>query len=135
MPGARSLLMVLLAVVALNAVGGAWYGLAGADDVPRAWLDGSPFDTYTVPSLYLGVVVGGSHLLAFVAHARHHRHAAAASYAAGTILATWILAQLAIIGYVSMLQPVMLAIAALILVSTRLYVAPLGGSHTRDSSQ
>src|SRR3954453_17489242 len=30
------------AVTALNAVGGAWYGLSGAPAVPREWLQGSP---------------------------------------------------------------------------------------------
>ena len=46
-------LFLLEAFVALNAVGGALYGLLGADRVPRAWLEGSPFDSYVVPSLVL----------------------------------------------------------------------------------
>lgn len=52
--GARSVrraLVALEAVVALNAVGGGIYGLAGAKNVPREWLAGSPFHSYTIPSL------------------------------------------------------------------------------------
>jgi hypothetical protein len=60
-------LAALELVVLLNAIGGAWYGLAGAENVPREWLEGSPFDSYTVPSLILLVAVGGGMTAALVA--------------------------------------------------------------------
>lgn len=110
--GARIALVMLLAIIALNALGGAWYGLAGAEDVPRRWLDGSPFDSYVVPSLYLGIVVGGAHLAALTMLVRHHAQARLAAYVASGVLASWIIVQVLIIGYVSALQPVMLAAAA-----------------------
>ena len=34
----------LLAFGALNALGGAYYGLTGAVGVPTQWLEGSPFE-------------------------------------------------------------------------------------------
>jgi ABC-type uncharacterized transport system permease subunit len=109
----RWALAVVLGIVALNAVGGALYGLSGAQDVPRSWLDGSPFDSYVVPSLILGAVVGGTHLTAFVLVTKSHRYAREASLLAAMTLAVWIVAQVALIGYVSFLQPLMFAVAAL----------------------
>jgi hypothetical protein len=34
---------VLRSVTAVNAAGGAWYGLSGAPNVPAEWLEGSMF--------------------------------------------------------------------------------------------
>jgi hypothetical protein len=109
-------LAVLLAVVALNAFGGGVYGLLGADGVPASWLDGSPFRTYVVPSLVLLVVVGGSNALAAVLVLRRAAMSQAASVAAGAILLVWIVVQVAIIGWVSWLQPTMAGAAVAILV-------------------
>lgn len=103
----RALLGGFLAFLALNAIGGGWYGLAGAEGVPTAWLDGSPFDSYVIPSLILLVVVGGSHLFAAVAVFTRARIACASAFIAGGVLVIWIVAQVSIIGYVSWLQPAM----------------------------
>src|SRR5215218_3405967 len=51
-------------VVAVNAFGGMTYALAGAAGVPAEWLEDTPFDSYRIPGLYLGVVVGGACLSA-----------------------------------------------------------------------
>ena len=64
MKASRIILIVLELVVALNAVGGGIYGLAGAAGVPVALLRGSPFQSYFWPSLILLVVIGGSMLTA-----------------------------------------------------------------------
>jgi hypothetical protein len=65
--------------------------------------------------------VGGSQLSAAVALWRGHPAAKRISHGAGAVLLTWILTQLAMIGYVSALQPTVLgwALAALAL-TTRL---------------
>ncbi|QFG53380.1 hypothetical protein [Chryseobacterium sp.] len=62
----RRPLGTLLLLVALNAFGGGWYGMAGADAVPISWLEGSPFRDYFIPSMILFVVVGGSALLSAI---------------------------------------------------------------------
>jgi hypothetical protein len=108
----RWLLASLLAVVGVGALGGAAYGLGGAPQVPSEWLDGSPFDSYLVPSLYLGLVVGGSHLFALALVLARDARAHSAVLAASVVLASWIVAQVAIIGFVSGLQPAMLLVAA-----------------------
>jgi len=116
----RVVLAVLLAVVALNAFGGGVYGLLGAQGVPAAWLDGSPFRTYVVPALVLLVVVGGSAALAAVLVLRRAATDRTVAIAAGAILLAWIVVQVAIIGWVSWLQPTMAlaAVAILVLAAT-----------------
>jgi len=94
-------------LVAVNAIGGGVFGLTGAPGVPREWLAGSPFSSYLIPSLVLIVAVGGLHFLAAVRLWQGHPRALPFGRAAGAILLGWIAAQMAIIGYVSWLQPAM----------------------------
>ena len=107
--GTRRALIALQGVMALNAFGGAWYAIAGAPNVPTEWLAGTPFDDYVVPGVILGVAVGGSQLAAAVALRVRHRRANELSLAAALVLLAWIATQLAMIGYVSPLQPIVLA--------------------------
>jgi hypothetical protein len=95
----------LLAFGALNAFAGGYYGMAGAEGVPREWLEGSPFDNYFIPSLVLFVVVGGSFLAAAIAVFAKLRVARSAAFAAGAIVLGWLAVETAIIGYVSWMQP------------------------------
>jgi len=98
-------LSVLHATVALNAVGGGFYGVTGASGVPIEWLQHTPFNSYLVPSLILLAIVGGTHAFAAILVWRRHPRARALSLVAGAILLFWISAQLTMIGYVSWLQP------------------------------
>jgi len=107
----RRALAVILAFVAINAVAGGVYGITGAKQVPTEWLEGSPFSDYLIPSLILFFVVGGSSLLAAVAVFRHWCRAARLAILAAVIAIGWIAAQLAIIGFVSWLQPAVLLAA------------------------
>ena len=105
-------LSVLHAIVALNAIGGGIFGLAGAPGVPVAWLQHTPFDSYLIPSLILIVVIGGAHTVASDRMGRNMPGAPAVSLVAGAILMGWIGVQITLIGYVSWLQPAV-ALAAL----------------------
>ena len=108
----------LLLLVAINALGGGVYGLTGAKDVPTTWLEGSPFHDYVIPSIILVVCVGGSALLAALAVFRRHRLRLKAAYSCGIVLMIWISVQLAIIGFVSWLQPAIIIMAVLIFMFT-----------------
>ena len=57
---------ILTGFIALTAIGGGVALLVGAEDerFPLAWLEGTPFKSYTIPALLLAVVVGGSALAA-----------------------------------------------------------------------
>ena len=106
----------LLAFGALNAFGGGYYGLSGAQGVPTEWLKGSPFPDYFVPSLLLLVVVGGSFVMAAIAVFAGLRIARLTAFAAGLVVLGWLAAQLAIIGYVSWMQPTTAVAGVLVLV-------------------
>ena len=105
----------MLAFGALNAFAGGYYGMAGAEDVPREWLEGSPFEDYFVPSLVLFGIVGGSLLAAAVGVFARRRHARLAAHAAGLVVLGWLALETLIIGYVSWMQPVT-AVGALAIV-------------------
>jgi hypothetical protein len=116
-------LISLQLLVMLNAFGGGIYGLSGAPGLDPAWLDGSPFSTYVVPSLILFTVIGGGMAVATAAWILKSRVAPWLSLVMGAALMSWIVVQLAMIGYVSWLQPVMLvagaAVAALAVAALR----------------
>jgi hypothetical protein len=112
----RIILIVLELVVALNAVGGGIYGLAGAAGVPVELLRGSPFQSYFWPSLILLVVIGGGMLKAALLMALRPRLGARVSVGAGVLLAGWIGVQVAIIGFMSWLQPTFVAVALAVIV-------------------
>jgi hypothetical protein len=119
----KAALIALQLLVAVNAVGGGIYGLAGAKGLPAEWLEGSPFQTYTVPSLFLLCVIGGGMVLATAAWLLRRRVAPWVSLGMGIVLLLWIVAQVAIISLNSWLQPVSfaagLAIAALAVYALR----------------
>ena len=103
--GIRYALAALLAFGTVNALGGGYYGVLGAKGVPTEWLKGSPFPDYFVPSLILLVIVGGVFMVATVAVFAGLRGARLAALTAGIVVLGWLAVQLAIIGYVSWMQP------------------------------
>ncbi|MBS1919514.1 MAG: hypothetical protein JST17_04595 [Bacteroidetes bacterium] len=111
----RYTLGFLLALLSLNAFAGGYYGIAGAENVPLEWLEGSPFSSYFIPSLILLVCVGGSSLFACIVVFMRHRIATKASCICGMITLLWLTVQIAIIGYVSWMQPVTVIGALIIL--------------------
>jgi hypothetical protein len=110
----RYTLGILLAFAALNAFGGGFYGMAGADGVPKEWLQGSPFNNYFIPGLVLFIAVGGSLLFAAISVFAGFRFARIASIASVAIVFIWLTVQVSIIGYVSWMQPAT-AITALVI--------------------
>ena len=116
----KTALIALQLLVAANAVGGGIYGLAGAKDVPAEWLAGSPFHSYTVPSLFLLGVIGGGMVVATAAWLLRRRVAPWLSLGMGVTLMLWIVAQVAVITLNSWLQPVSFA-AGLVIAGLAVY--------------
>ena len=114
----RYALGILLIILAINSLGGGFYGMSGAPDVPVEWLEGTPFTSYFIPSLILFVAVGGTSLFAGILVFRKSLYARLASFFAGMVTVIWLTVQVAIIGYVSWMQPTTAGVAALILVIT-----------------
>jgi len=83
--------------------------------MPLAVLAGTPFPDFRFPGLVLALAVGGSTLAAAVLLALGSRRAAEVAMVAGAVTLGWIGIQLALIGYVSPLQP-LVAVLGLALV-------------------
>jgi len=91
--GARGLRWTTLAVTlfaGMNAVGGGAGLLVNGLGMPKAQLADTPFDGFLVPGVLLGVVVGGSMLVAAIATWRRSRRAGAMTIGAGAIMLGWI---------------------------------------------
>lgn len=100
----RYSLGALLTFGALNAFGGGYYGISGAEGVPLEWLDGSPFKSFFIPGLILFIVVGGSFLTSSILCFAGHRFARQSVFAAIAVVYIWLTVQMIIIGYVSWMQ-------------------------------
>jgi hypothetical protein len=96
---ARRVLVALDSFVAVTAVAG---GIALVTGMERKrfslkLLDGTPFQRYMAPGLILGVVVGGTSLVATVATLRSRRGGPLASAVAGATLFGWIAGEVCIL--------------------------------------
>jgi hypothetical protein len=111
----RILLGCLTGVLAINALGGGFYGMAGAEGVPVEWLKGSPFKDYFIPGLILFAVIGGLFLVATVQLFRAKPGARSLTILSVGVVFIWLSVQVAILGYVSWMQPATAAFALLIL--------------------
>lgn len=76
--------------------------------MPLSFLAPSPFDDYLVPGLFLAGVVGGSALLAGIAHLARRPSAWVGTFVAGVILVGWIVAEVAFVRAFHPLQVVFL---------------------------
>ena len=126
----RSIIGVLLSIIALNAFGGGIYGMMGAEGIPVAWLEGSPFPSYFIPSLILFLVVGGITLAAAVAVFTHSHFAHRFVTTAVAVIFLWLAVQVSIIGYASWMQPAVAITAFIILV---LALMPFGVLHRQNA--
>ena len=109
-----------MATMAVCAFGGGYYGMSGAEGVPRELLEGSPFRTYFGPSLILFAAVGGSFLFAAIGVLFQRPFARVSTNLAAVVATVWIAAQVAIIGFVSWLQPAVVGVALIVLLLNRL---------------
>jgi hypothetical protein len=129
------LLAALTLFGALSAVAGAVLAIAAnGAGVPLGYLADSPFPSYAVPGVILGVVVGGTQLAAAIALLRKQRSALLLSAIAGFGMLIWIFVELAIIRRYSWLQAAYFALGVmeLILVFALLGIVSVG---TRPASQ
>ena len=102
-------------------------GMAGNGvGFPMSYLDNSPFTSFLVPALILGVVVGGTQLAGVIGLLAGRRWGLLLSVVAGFGMLIWIFVELAIIGEYSVLQTVYFAHGGLelIFVLALLGIAP-----------
>jgi hypothetical protein len=87
----------------------------GSLSLDASWLEGSPFDDYLVPGLFLAGVIGLGNLTAATLLLGRWLYAGEMSLAMGVAVTTWIVVQATIIPF-SAFQPVVFALGALIFV-------------------
>ena len=103
-PGTAVAQLILAAVQAAGAIGG---GIGLVQDpvnnigMPLSLLDGTPFKDYLIPGLILLIVVGLFSLLVFVGLLLRWKAAWWLSLASGGGLVIWIVAEVALLGYLS----------------------------------
>lgn len=93
----RFFTIAISGLIAISAITGGLAILAGAEDFPLAWLEGSIFKSYTIPALILTIIVGGSALIATILYVKKHRLANKALIAAGAILMGQIIGEIIIL--------------------------------------
>ena len=110
-------------VLAIGAIGGGAALMLGPRGeilpLPVAALDGSPFSTYFVPGLILLTVLGIGPILVALLALRRDRFAPILTVLVGLALLTWLVVQIAIIGFAinPPLQPIYLALGSMITIT------------------
>jgi len=77
-------------------------------------LAGTPFTDFRVPGLFLLVVLGVGALIPIFGHVARTRWSVFSSLVVGLTLLCWIVIQVALVGYISWLQPVFAAVGVAI---------------------
>lgn len=102
---ARRILIIALWFGAISALGGAALAIvANGAGVPLSYLDGTPFTSFLIPGLILGIVIGGTQAVAAVSVQRDQRASAILASIAGFGMMIWVFFELAIISEYSWLQ-------------------------------
>jgi hypothetical protein len=121
-----AVLVALLIFGAVSSFGGAVLAIVfNGAGFPLEHLAGTWFPSFLVPGLILGIIVGGTQLVAALALLKGRHWALLAAATAGFAMLIWIFTELAIIGY-SWLQSVYFGLGALelLLVLALLGIAP-----------
>lgn len=100
-------LLITTIVVGLTALAGGAALIVGSLDAslatvlspPVSHLEGSPFDSYLIPGIILGTVLGGVHLAAFVLVLRRHDRWVLAGAIAAFDALIWIFVQMMFIPF------------------------------------
>ncbi|MDQ0092375.1 hypothetical protein [Paeniglutamicibacter psychrophenolicus] len=132
----RTALLVLLLFGSVSAFAGAVMAIVfkGAG-VPLEYLQGSPFGSFLVPGIILGVVVGGTQVVAAGSLMAHRRASMRWAAIAGFGMIIWVFVELAIILEYSFLQTIYFGLGTLelVFVFLMLEIAPgTGRTSNRD---
>jgi hypothetical protein len=107
----RRTLIAWLWFGAVSAIAGGLLGVfANGAGVPLSYLRATPFDSFLIPGLLLGIVIGGTQLAAAILLQRRHPYGFAAAALAGFGMIVWIFVELAVISEYSPLQAIYLGV-------------------------
>lgn len=132
--GVRYTLIGADAFAAVSALAGAVMVVTGWPyQFPMSWLEGTPFSSYLIPGLILGLVVGGSATVAAIATIRRPDEGALASIIAGCVMAGWIVGEILILQRYTPLQAVYFVNGA-VMVALGVWLAVGTGHHVAEVS-
>jgi hypothetical protein len=100
--GLRLTLSVLDAFLAIGAIAGALFVVPG---LPRDYLLRGPFTDYTIPALALGILVGGSALVAAIMVLVRPALGALIATLSGAAIIVFELVEIAVVGLIAVAQP------------------------------
>jgi membrane protease YdiL (CAAX protease family) len=109
---------------ALSAIGGGIGLITGTLPVPTMLLRHTPFDSFVIPGLFLGIIIGGSSLAAAIALRAQATRSRAISSAAGVIMVGWIAAETILVRGFSWLQGLYLLTGIAVVVLSRYLPTP-----------
>jgi hypothetical protein len=101
---------------ALSAIGGGIGLVTGTLPVPTMLLQHTPFESFVIPGLFLGLVIGGSALAGAIALRAQVKRSRLISAAAGVIMVGWIAGETILVRGFSLLQGLYLLTGLLVLV-------------------
>ena len=101
---------------AISAIGGGIGLITGTLPVPTMLLRHTSFDSFVIPGLFLGIIIGGSALAGAIALRAQARRSRLISAAAGVIMVGWIAGETILVGGFSWLQGLYLLTGLLVLV-------------------
>jgi hypothetical protein len=104
---------------ALSAIGGGIGLVTGTLPVPTLLLRHTPFDSFVVPGLILGIIIGGTALAAAVALRTQSPRSRALSRAAGAVMVGWIVGETVLVWGFSWLQGLYLLTGVVVVVLSR----------------
>jgi hypothetical protein len=102
----------------VTAFAGAVQLISGWYAPPDSWLQNTPFSSYVVPGLILGIVVGGSACLATILQFNNYRSAPIFTLGSGVIMISWICGEIAMVQHISWLQLLYTILAATLIALT-----------------
>lgn len=105
-----NLLASLHALIGVAAMAGGLALATGLSGMPERFLDATGFPSYVVPGLTLAAIVGGSALGAAATIWQRAEDALDMSFLASVLLAGWMFVQLVQVGFISWLQPLVIAV-------------------------
>jgi hypothetical protein len=103
---------------ALSAVGGGIGLVTGTLPIPTELLRHTPFDSYVIPGLFLGLIIGGSALGGAIALVTHGKRSRFISAGAGVIMVGWITGETILLRGFSWLQGLYLLTGLLVAVGS-----------------
>jgi hypothetical protein len=114
------LLVVVEAVVAVNAVYGGIGLIVNGMGMPADWLNGTPFSSWLVPGVLLMLLIAVPMASAAIAEVVGTLRAYEVSVTAGAVLVGWIAAEVVILRHFSLLQPILFVVGILVVLLARL---------------